>query len=95
MSDVDTSPVETRAEPLAWLERAPAHKRAVFENAERMASQRDTWIEKNAAYYRDDRRYLNSLFPKARGCSISVAAPDRCSRLSSPRAESASTFLPP
>ena len=64
MSDVDTSPVETRAEPLAWLERAPAHKRAVFENAERMASQRDTWIEKNAAYYRDDRRYLRFIIPE-------------------------------
>jgi SAM-dependent methyltransferase len=64
MSDVDASVLETRAEPLAGLGRAPAHKRAVFENAEKMANERDTWIEKNAAYYRDDRRYLRFIIPE-------------------------------
>jgi SAM-dependent methyltransferase len=64
MSDVDASVLETRAEPLAGLGRAPAHKRAVFENAEQMANERDTWIEKNAAYYRDDRRYLRFIIPE-------------------------------
>jgi SAM-dependent methyltransferase len=64
MSDVDTSPLEIRGEPLAGLRRAPTHKRAVFENAERMANERDTWIEKNAAYYRDDRRYLRFIIPE-------------------------------
>jgi SAM-dependent methyltransferase len=64
MSDVDSSPLETRAEQLVGLGRAPAHKRAVFENAERMAGERDTWIEKNAAYYRDDRRYLRFIIPE-------------------------------
>ena len=64
MSDVDTSLVEACAEQIAGLGRAPAHKRAVFENAERMASERDTWIEKNAAYYRDDRRYLRFIIPE-------------------------------
>jgi SAM-dependent methyltransferase len=86
MSGVDTSPLETRAEPLAGLERAPAHKRAVFENAERMANERDTWIEKNAAYYRDDRRYLRFIIPEGArvldlGCGtgslLSVLKPSR------------------
>ena len=52
----------------------PAHKLAVFENAERMAGERDTWIERNAAYYRDDRRYLGFIIPEGArvldlGCS--------------------------
>ena len=64
MTDVDASPLEARADLLAGLGRAPAHKRAVFENAERMANERDTWIEKNAAYYRDDRRYLRFIIPE-------------------------------
>ena len=42
----------------------PTHKLAVFENAERMAGERDKWIEKNAAYYRDDRRYLGFIVPE-------------------------------
>ncbi len=48
----------------AALKGAPAHKLAVFENAERMAGERDKWIEKNAAYYRDDRRYLGFIIPE-------------------------------
>jgi SAM-dependent methyltransferase len=64
MSDADTSPLETCAEPLVGLGRAPAHKRAVFESAERMANERDAWIEKNAAYYRDDLRYLRFIIPE-------------------------------
>jgi SAM-dependent methyltransferase len=40
------------------------HKLAVFENAERMAGERDKWIEKNAAYYGDDRRYLSFIVPE-------------------------------
>jgi SAM-dependent methyltransferase len=65
MSDVGTSVSETgRASPPATLLGSPVHKLAVFENAERMAGQRDTWIEKNAAYYRDDRRYLRFIIPE-------------------------------
>jgi SAM-dependent methyltransferase len=64
MTDVDASPLEARVDLFAGLGRAPAHKRAVFENAERMANERDTWIEKNAAYYRDDRRYLRFIIPE-------------------------------
>jgi SAM-dependent methyltransferase len=42
----------------------PAHKLAVFENAGKMAGTRERWIEKNAAYYRDDRRYLRFIIPE-------------------------------
>ena len=41
-----------------------AHKLLVFENAERMAGQRNSWIENNASYYRDDRRYLKFIIPE-------------------------------
>ena len=65
MSEVDIFPPEAgRAQPLAVLTGAPAHKLAVFENAERMANQRDLWIERNAAYYGDDRRYLRFIIPE-------------------------------
>ena len=45
------------------LARAPAHKRAVFANAERMAGEREGWIRRNAAYYDDDRRYFGFIIP--------------------------------
>jgi SAM-dependent methyltransferase len=65
MSKVEDTPVETgRAPTIASLARAPAQKLAVFENAEQMADQRDSWIERNAAYYRDDRRYLRFIIPE-------------------------------
>jgi SAM-dependent methyltransferase len=51
-----------QARPLS-LE-APAHKRAVYENAERMANERADWIAKNAAYYDDDYRYLRFIIPE-------------------------------
>jgi SAM-dependent methyltransferase len=64
MRESDASPLETRADPVAGPGRVSAHKRDVFENAERMANERDSWIEKNAAYYRDDRRYLRFIIPE-------------------------------
>ena len=54
----------TKAAQTLALKGAPAHKLAVFENAERTAGERDKWIEKNAAYYDDDRRYLGFIIPK-------------------------------
>jgi SAM-dependent methyltransferase len=41
-----------------------ASKLAVFENAEQVAEQRESWIERNKAYYRDDRRYLRFIIPE-------------------------------
>jgi SAM-dependent methyltransferase len=64
MSEVVFPPQGRRVQPLAALGGAPAHKLAVFENAERMAEQRESWIERNAAYYRDDRRYLRFIIPE-------------------------------
>jgi SAM-dependent methyltransferase len=65
MSKVENTFVETgRPATIASLARAPAQKLAVFENAELMADHRDSWIEKNAAYYRDDRRYLRFIIPE-------------------------------
>jgi SAM-dependent methyltransferase len=58
---VETPPKAARS---VALKGAPAHKLAVLENAERMAGERDKWIEKNAAYYRDDRRYLGFIIPE-------------------------------
>jgi SAM-dependent methyltransferase len=49
-----------RVQPPAMTPR----KRAVFENAERMAGERAQWIARNAAYYADDRRYMRYLVPK-------------------------------
>ena len=87
MSEVGTSLPETRrAQPVAGLEGTAAHKLLVFENAERMAGQRDSWIEKNASYYRDDRRYLRFIIPEGArvldlGCGtgslLSVLKPSR------------------
>jgi len=41
----------------------PARKRAVYENAERVANERAEWIARNAAYYDDDYRYLRFIIP--------------------------------
>ena len=65
MSEGDISLPETRrAQPLATVGGVSAHKLAVFENAEQMAEQRESWIERNTAYYRDDRRYLRFIVPE-------------------------------
>lgn len=65
--NVDKENSAVRAEPkgsTASLKDAPPHKIAVFQNAERMALERDRWIERNAAYYRDDRGYLRFIIPE-------------------------------
>ncbi len=52
--------------PAAAIFRSPAltaRKRAFLENADRMASAREQWIARNAAYYGDDRRYMRFLVP--------------------------------
>jgi SAM-dependent methyltransferase len=60
--DAELSSVEEGRNAITFKpEGAAPHKLAVFETAERMAGERDKWIEKNAAYYRDDRRYLRFI----------------------------------
>ncbi|MGO9744206.1 MAG: glycosyltransferase [Roseiarcus sp.] len=46
------------------LRKGPAHKFAIFQNAERMAGKRAQWIAQNEAYHGDDRRYLGYIIPK-------------------------------
>src|SRR5437879_5464035 len=42
-----------------WSER----KKVIRRHADLMAAERDAWVDKNAAYYHEDRRYMRFLIP--------------------------------
>lgn len=46
------------------LSRSQARKAAILDHANRVASERQRWIAKNRAFYRDDRNYMKFLIPK-------------------------------
>jgi SAM-dependent methyltransferase len=59
MSTLERSPVA--------IARAPAlnaRKQRVLEHADRIAAERDEWIERNRAFYDDDYRFMQFLVPK-------------------------------
>jgi ubiquinone/menaquinone biosynthesis C-methylase UbiE len=57
---------------MAWIPRLTrcrayefsGRKQQIRDHADRMAAERWRWIEKNAAYYADDRRYMRFLIPE-------------------------------
>ncbi|HWV54425.1 glycosyltransferase [Pseudorhodoplanes sp.] len=46
------------------MERASARKGAILDHANRIAGERQRWIARNRAFYRDDRNYMKFLIPK-------------------------------
>ncbi len=44
--------------------RSHARKDAILDHANRIATERQHWIARNAAFYRDDRNYMKFLIPK-------------------------------
>src|SRR5579871_673644 len=54
-----------------------SRKQSIREHADRMASERDRWIERNSAYYADDRRYMKFLVaPKSRVLDLGCGTGD-------------------
>lgn len=47
----------------SYVQRGRLRRELVRKHADRMASERDNWIEKNSAYYRDDRDFMRFLIP--------------------------------
>ena len=59
MSIAENLPVpDATAKPLN------ARKTRILEHANRIASERGQWIERNQAYYDDDRNFMRFLVPK-------------------------------
>lgn len=59
-----TQDVETLTPRSENTDGLSAHKQAARAHADRMAAERDRWIEKNSAYYEYDRRYMRFLIPE-------------------------------
>ena len=56
MTLVETMPAQSR--------RPHPRKDAIIDNSNRVANERQRWIAKNRAFYRDDRAYMKFLIPK-------------------------------
>jgi SAM-dependent methyltransferase len=55
---VTTIAAEPTTEPMS------AQKRLYVEHADAIAAERNAWIDKNSAYYKDDQRYMGFMIPK-------------------------------
>lgn len=54
----------TPGSPSTDIARSHARKDAILDHANRIASERQRWIARNRAFYRDDRNYMKFLIPK-------------------------------
>ncbi|UGV25857.1 glycosyltransferase [Rhodopseudomonas boonkerdii] len=53
----------TEISDCAYVRRGQVRRELVREHADRVAVERDGWIEKNQAYYKDDREFMQFLIP--------------------------------